>query len=80
MSMQSIVTNQILKHAAGTAMFCGLCNSSLDYKRCVLIEDTKCNRSTVICASCFKTVEPRFDADMIAKNGIEITKGSEVDR
>ena len=78
MSMQSIITNQILKHAAGTKMFCGLCNTSLDFKRCVLIEDTKRGRSTVICASCFKTVEPRFDADMIEKNPIEITKGMEV--
>jgi hypothetical protein len=76
--MQSIVTNQILKHAAGTAMFCGLCNTSLDYKRCVLIEDTKCSRSTVICASCFKTVEPLQDAAMMEKNGIELTKGMEV--
>ena len=80
MSMQSIITNQLLKHAAGTKMFCALCNTSLDYKRCVLVEDTKRNRASVICASCFKTVEPRFDADMIAKNPIEITKGSEVDR
>mgnify|MGYP003112833544 CR=1 FL=1 len=78
MTIQSIVSNEILKHAAGTAIFCGLCNTILDYKRCALIEDTKRGRSTVICASCFKTCEPLQDAAKIEKNGIEITKGSEL--
>ena len=78
MTIQSIVSNEILKHAAGTAIFCGLCNTILDYKRCALIEDTQHGRSSVICASCFKTCESRFDAVKIEEGGIEITKGSEL--
>ena len=79
MSMQSIITNQILKSAAGAAMFCGRCETSLDYRRCVLVEDTKRGRSAVVCASCFKAVEHLKDEEMIAQNGIEITRGSEVE-
>ena len=75
MSMQSIITNQILKHAAGTAMFCGLCNTSLDFKRCVLIEDPK-RGSTVICASCFSAL-PAETLAILARDA-EVTKGMEV--
>jgi len=69
MNMQSIVNNNLLKHAAGTAIFCPQCQSIMDWKRTVLLTlrfESGKEKSYVCCSSCWKT--SKAEVEQVAKN------------
>lgn len=60
MSMQTIVNNNLLKHAAGHAIFCPQCQAILDWKRTVLltVRFNGKEKSFTRCLGCWKLEEP----------------------
>jgi uncharacterized Zn finger protein len=64
-TMQSVVNRNLLKHAAGTAMFCPQCSTCMDFRRTVLV--TSGSATLTMCASCWDRAKELIKPDVLAR-------------
>ena len=71
--MQTTITRNLLKYAAGRSIFCPLCQEVLDCKRTVILEAGSISKT--LCASCWDTtLKPLIEAKGILAK-CEVTDG-----
>ena len=64
--MQKTVTRNLLKYAAGRAIFCPLCGAIMDQSRTVII--TAGQVTKVLCAPCWDNeLRPKISAERLAQ-------------
>lgn len=64
--MQRTLNRNLLKYAAGRAIFCPICGNVMDQKRTVIITAGEVTKT--MCGQCWDSeVKPKIRADVVAK-------------
>lgn len=58
--MQSVINRNLLKHAAGTALFCPKCENLLDWRTTAIISLGP--NSSTVCTKCLDALKARLGA------------------
>lgn len=70
--MQSVINRNLLKHAAGTAIFCPKCESLLDWRTTAIVSLGP--NSSTVCTKCLDALKARL-GDKINNVAIDILDG-----
>lgn len=73
MTIERTINRNLLKHAAGTAMFCPTCERCLDYRKTVIISMGP--RERVVCSTCFDKLCYDLGPKLLENRAINILDG-----
>lgn len=81
MGVRDTVKRNLLKHAAGSAMFCPIpsCGTVLDWRSSLLIDSPKHGLS-ILCGACWSRLPEETRDKVRAEEGLELIAGPRIDK